>query len=209
MLRLVIVLISSHGHFQYNLPALEQIQLVVSTRIASVARQDAVPIKFLDIFQIMNIMYRSFREVETADHSIQRADDMQLIAIIVSLLRSTESLVGCSIIFLPADRRARTTADPAYLQRHTVYNQIVWSRGDVFAHTFAKGGQMGGQGAATEVADATFNSGSQTIGQPAEQLAFRVYAHIFCSQREGENLHIAHTGLTMLITKIRSCLYIL
>lgn len=144
MLRLVIVLISSHGHFQYNLPALEQIQLVVSTRIASVARQDAVPIKFLDIFQIMNIMYRSFREVETADHPIQRADDMQLIAIIVSLLRSTESLVGCSIIFLPADRRARTTADPAYLQRHTVYNQIVWSRGDVFAHTFAKGGQMGG-----------------------------------------------------------------
>ena len=209
MLRLVIVLISSHGHFQYNLPAPEQIQLVVSTRIASVARQDAVPIKFLDIFQIMNIMYRSFREVETADHSIQRADDMQLIAIIVSLLRSTESLVGCSIIFLPADRRARTTADPAYLQRHTVYNQIVWSRGDVFAHTFAKGGQMGGQGAATAVADATFNSGSQTIGQPAEQLAFRVYAHIFCSQREGENLHIAHTGLTMLITKIRSCLYIL
>ena len=144
MLRLVIVLISSHGHFQYNLPALEQIQLVVSTRIASVARQDAVPIKFLDIFQIMNIMYRSFREVETADHSIQRADDMQLIAIIVSLLRSTESLVGCSIIFLPADRRARTTADPAYLQRHTVYNQIVWSRGDVLAHTFAKSGQMGG-----------------------------------------------------------------
>jgi zinc transport system ATP-binding protein len=55
---------------------------------------------------------------------------------------------------------------------------------------------MGGQGAATAVADATFNSGSQTIGQPAEQLAFRVYAHIFCSQREGENLHIAHTGLT-------------
>ena len=163
MLRLVIVLISSHGHFQYNLPALEQIQLVVSTRIASVARQDAVPIKFLDIFQIMNIMYRSFREVETADHSIQRADDMQLIAIIVSLLRSTESLVGCSIIFLPADRRARTTADPAYLQRHTVYNQIVWSRGDVFAHTFAKGGQMGGQGAAF----ANNRAACGTIGIPS------------------------------------------
>lgn len=154
-------------------------------------------------------MYRSFREVETADHPIQRADDMQLIAIMVSLLRSTESLVGCRIIFLPADRRARTTADLVYLQRHTVYNQIVWSRGDAFVHTFAKGGQMGEQGSATAVVDATFNSGSQTIGQHAEQLAFRVYAHIFRSQRERENRHIAHTGQTMLITKIRSWLYIL
>ena len=144
MLQLVIVLISSYGHFQHNSLTLEQIQPVVGAQIASVVQQDAVPIKFLDIFQIINIMYRSFREVETADHSLQRADDMQLIAIIVSLLRSTESLVGCSIIFLPADRRARTTADPAYLQRHTVYNQIVWSRGDVLAHTFAKSGQMGG-----------------------------------------------------------------
>ena len=124
MLRLIIVLISSYGHFQYNLSALKQIQLAFDTQMASVAQQDAVPIKFLDIFQIMNIMDRSFREVETADHPIQRADDMQLIAIMVSLLRSTESRVGCRIIFLPADRRARTTADPAYLQRHTVYNQI-------------------------------------------------------------------------------------
>ena len=69
--------------------------------------------------------------------------------------------------------------------------------------------QMGEQGSATAVVDATFNSGSQTIGQHAEQLAFRVYAHIFRSQRERENRHIAHTGQTMLITKIRSWLYIL
>ena len=76
MLRLIIVLISSYGHFQYNLSALKQIQLAFDTQMASVAQQDAVPIKFLDIFQIMNIMDRSFREVETAYHPIQRADDM-------------------------------------------------------------------------------------------------------------------------------------
>ena len=104
MLQLVIVLISSYGHFQHNSLTLEQIQPVVGAQIASVVQQDAVPIKFLDIFQIINIMYRSFREVETADHSLQRADDMQLIAIIASLLRSTESLVRSRIIFLFVDR---------------------------------------------------------------------------------------------------------
>ena len=85
MLQLVIVLISSYGHFQHNSLTLEQIQPVVGAQIASVVQQDAVPIKFLDIFQIINIMY-------------------QLIAIIASLLRSTESLVGSRIIFLFADR---------------------------------------------------------------------------------------------------------
>jgi len=45
MLQLVIVLISSYGHFQHNSLTLEQIQPVVGAQIASVVQQDAVPIK--------------------------------------------------------------------------------------------------------------------------------------------------------------------
>ena len=100
-------------------------------------------------------------------------------------------------------------ADPAYFQRHTVYSQIVRSREDVFAHTFAKSEQIGEQGSVTAFVDATLNSGLQTIGKHTEQLTFRIYAHIFRRQRESDNLDIAHTGQTMLIAKIWFLLYTL
>ena len=108
MLQLVIVLISSYGHFQHNSLTLEQIQPVVGAQIASVVQQDAVPIKFLDIFQIINkrpLNFAFFVDISRSEVEIRLFQsgifEMPIIRFLPNKCCSNEQSFECNFRLFP------------------------------------------------------------------------------------------------------------